>query len=116
MPKLRKFKPDIIVVACGFDASGVDPLSRMLCGSDTFADLTKRLMDYANGRLVFAHEGGYNEVHVPFCGHSVLQTLSQSSVSVEDPLAARIKLQQPDARFDNLQFNRIKEIVSLNNL
>ena len=30
MPKLAAFKPDIVIVACGFDASGVDPLSRML--------------------------------------------------------------------------------------
>ena len=116
IPKLRKFQPDIVVVACGFDASGVDPLSRMLCGSNTFVDLTKRLLGSVNSGLVFAHEGGYSEVHVPFCGHSVLQALSGSTVTVDDPLASRINLQQPDVAFDNLQFERIKRIANLHKL
>ena len=116
IPKLRRFKPDIVIVACGFDASGVDPLSRMLCGSHTFSAMTQRLIEYTDGRLVFAHEGGYSDVHVPFCGHAVLQMLSGSSVAIEDPLTKRIESQQPDPIFDNLQFKRIKEIVGLHNL
>jgi len=113
IPKLNKFEPDIIVVACGFDASGVDPLSRMLCGSNTFVELTKRLMSLSDKPLILAHEGGYSDVHVPFCGHAVLETLSGSSINIKDPLAERINSQQPDAVFDNLQFKRIKEIANL---
>ena len=90
LPKLAAFKPDIVIVACGFDASGVDPLSRMLCGSDTFSEMTKALMDFSGNRLVMAHEGGYSEVHVPFCGHHVLQQLSGSKITVHDPLSPRI--------------------------
>ena len=58
LPKLQAFKPDVVIVACGFDASGVDPLSRMLCGSDTFQELTRALMQITGNRLVMAHEGG----------------------------------------------------------
>ena len=116
LPKLKQFNPDIVIVACGYDASGVDPLSRMLCGSTTFSDLTEMLMNYTNGKLVLAHEGGYNDVHVPFCGHSVLQMLSGSPIFVKDPLSDRIDSQQPDSIFDNLQFQRIKEIASLHRL
>ena len=36
LPALHAYKPDAIIVACGFDASGVDPLSRMLATSGTF--------------------------------------------------------------------------------
>ena len=116
LPKLTKFKPDIVVVACGYDASGVDPLSRMLCGSNTFLYMTEQLMDFTKGKLVLAHEGGYSDVHVPFCGHSVLQALSGSSICVDDPLANRIFSQQPDPVFDNLQFKRMKEIAELHKL
>ena len=116
LPKLEHFNPDIVIVACGYDASGVDPLSRMLCGSDTFAYMTKKLMSFTKGKLVLAHEGGYSDVHVPFCGHSVLQALSGSVVSVEDPLAERIKSQQPDPTFDQLQFKRIRSIADLHGL
>ena len=77
LPSLAHFKPDVIIVACGFDASGVDPLSRMLCSAETYRQMTRQMLQAADtlcdGRLVMAHEGGYSEVHVPFCGHAVLQ-------------------------------------------
>ena len=44
LPKLQQFRPDIILVACGFDASGVDPLSRMLLEVKDFAAMTDGLM------------------------------------------------------------------------
>lgn len=101
-PKLEAFKPDLIVVACGYDASGVDPLSRTLAGSNTFAALTDRVMAQADalcgGKLVMVHEGGYSEVHVPFCGHAVLQRMSGSPTEAPDPLAARVASHQPTAR------------------
>jgi acetoin utilization deacetylase AcuC-like enzyme len=99
VPKLYAFKPDLIFVACGFDASGVDPLSRMLCGSETFAAMTRKLMMVAqkmcDGRIVMAHEGGYSELHVPFCGHAVLEVMSGSEIRAADPLGPRMASQQP---------------------
>lgn len=101
-PKVRAFRPDLIVVACGYDASGVDPLSRMLAGAFTFRTLTERTMaladDLCGGKLVLVHEGGYSEVHVPFCGHAVLEALSGSKITAPDPLEARIRAQQPNER------------------
>ena len=100
IPKLRKFQPEVIIVACGFDASGVDPLSRMICSSQTFSAMTEQLMnaanDICNDKLVFAHEGGYSEVHVPFCAHAVLQKLSGSEIDAGDPLAPILECQQPN--------------------
>jgi acetoin utilization deacetylase AcuC-like enzyme len=116
LPKLAAFKADIVIVACGFDASGVDPLSRMLLGAADFAMLTDMLMEQTGGKLVMAHEGGYSEAHVPFCGHAVLQTMSGSAITAEDPLGARIKGQQPEARFNQLQETLISEMASLHGL
>lgn len=100
VPKLEAFRPDVIIVACGFDASAVDPLSRMICGAETFAEMTRILMRTAErlcrGRLVMAHEGGYSEVHVPFCGHAVLEVMSGSDIRALDPLAERCANQQPN--------------------
>ncbi len=107
-PKLRAFRPDLIVVACGYDASGVDPLSRMLAGAFTFGAMTERVMALADelcgGRLVMAHEGGYSEVHVPFCGHEVLRLMAGSAIVAEDPLEPRFRAQQP--RGAALDFHR----------
>ncbi len=113
LPALRRFRPDVIVVACGFDASAVDPLGRMLCTAGTFRLMTRQLMRAADalcdGRLVLVHEGGYSEVHVPFCGHAVLEELSAAPVSAPDPLAPTLEKRQPDARFDAFARGRIEE-------
>jgi acetoin utilization deacetylase AcuC-like enzyme len=80
MPAIKKFKPDLIAVASGFDSSVYDPLGRMMITANGFAQMTELLMeaaaDTAKNRLVIAHEGGYNAVYSPFCGLFVLQQLS----------------------------------------
>jgi len=104
LPALERFRPEAIVVACGFDAAAVDPLGRMLCTAETFRQMTAMLRLAAerlcDGRLVLVHEGGYSEVYVPFCGHAALEALSDAPVTAPDPLAATLAQRQPDARFD----------------
>lgn len=104
LPAIRAFRPDVIVVACGYDASAMDPLGRMLCTAQTFAEMTARVKALAEevcgGRLVLVHEGGYSEAHVPFCGHATLETLSGSEIRVPDPLAETLTARQPGAAFD----------------
>lgn len=95
VPKLQAFGSDLVIVACGFDASAVDPLSRMMCTADTFRQMTAKLMAITDGKLVVVHEGGYSELYVPFCGHATLEQLSGSSITAEDPIAARVNGQQP---------------------
>jgi len=111
LPRLHAFKPDLIVVACGFDASGVDPLSRMLCSAETFRLMTCELMQAADtlcgGKLVMAHEGGYSEVHVPFCGHAVLQEMSGSKMDAGDTLGTRLAGQQPSCAMNAVYRNII---------
>lgn len=114
-PALARHAPEVIVIACGYDASGVDPLARMLAGSGTFAVMTASVMEAAEelcgGRLMMAHEGGYSEVHVPFCGHAVLATMVGSAIAAQDPLEPRITAHQPDARVQALHRELIGEIA-----
>lgn len=104
LPQIAAFKPDLIVVACGFDAGAVDPLARMLATADTFRQMTLRTKaaaeEHCDGRLVLVHEGGYSEVYVPFCGHATLEALSGSHKSAPDPAAQAFAVRQPGARFD----------------
>ena len=116
LPKLQQFKPDCIIVACGFDASGVDPLSRMLLEAEDFSWMTAQLMALTDGKIVLVHEGGYSEAHVPFCGHAVMACLSGSEIAAPDPLSARIKGQQPRAEFNLLQEKYLQEIADLHGL
>jgi acetoin utilization deacetylase AcuC-like enzyme len=104
LPALDRFRPELIIVACGFDASAYDPLGRMLCTAATFRAMTRRLMQAADqlcgGRLVLVHEGGYSEAYVPFCGHAVLEEMSGAPVTAPDPMADTLAQRQPDARFN----------------
>ena len=104
LPAIRDFAPDVVIVACGFDAAANDPLGRMLATAETFALMTRQVMaladDTCGGKLLMVHEGGYSETYVPFCGHNVLQEMSGSQISAPDPFAEVFPLRQPDARFD----------------
>ena len=120
MPALHRFQPEVIIVACGYDAAAVDPLGRMLATADTFRQMTRMMVEAAGtlcgGRLVLVHEGGYSEVYVPFCGHAVLDELSGSTLRAPDPMADTLARRQPDARFDAFLSGWIADIAAVHGL
>mmetsp|Transcript_1913 Transcript_1913/g.3076 ORF Transcript_1913/g.3076 Transcript_1913/m.3076 type:complete len:401 (-) Transcript_1913:45-1247(-) len=79
LPALDRFRPELILVSSGFDASLCDPLGQMMVSSNCFGQMAKYLVDAARkhckGRVVFAHEGGYSKDYVPFCGVAVIREL-----------------------------------------
>jgi acetoin utilization deacetylase AcuC-like enzyme len=85
LPAVRSFGPELVVVASGFDANGMDPLGRMLLHSNSYRWMTRQLLDVTGGRLVLCHEGGYSTAVVPFCGLAVLEELSGIATEVVDP-------------------------------
>jgi len=111
LPAIRAHEPDVIIVACGYDASAVDPLGRMLCTTETFRAMTAMVMEQADalcdGRLMMAHEGGYSEVYVPFCGHAVLEEMSGSAITAADPFGDTFPLRQPGPDVDAMIEARI---------
>ena len=64
LPRLRGFKPDILVLSAGFDAHTRDPLANLNLVEADYTWVTKNLMDLAdesaNGRIVAMLEGGYD--------------------------------------------------------
>jgi acetoin utilization deacetylase AcuC-like enzyme len=89
LPALRRFRPELILVASGFDASAFDPMGRQMIHSDGFRALTRGLLEVAaetaDGRLVCCHEGGYSAGYVPFCGLAVIEELTGVRTEVTDP-------------------------------
>ncbi|MBP2076043.1 class II histone deacetylase [Oceanobacillus polygoni] len=89
VPIANQFKPELVLISAGQDASRFDPLGRMLMTAKGFAEMTKiikRIADrYANGRIVACHEGGYSQAYVPFCTLKIIETLSGLSSNVKDP-------------------------------
>ncbi|MBS1878285.1 MAG: class II histone deacetylase [Actinobacteria bacterium] len=89
VPALERFQPQLLLVACGFDANGFDPMSRQLLHSRAFAEMTERMLTVAaasaDGRLVMTHEGGYHTGTVPFCALAVIERLAGERTEVVDP-------------------------------
>lgn len=91
VPAVRRFRPELIIVACGYDSSNADPLGKMLLTSSSYRALTVTMMDLADevceGKLVVSHEGGYSPIYVPFCGLAVIETLIGEQTDISDPYA-----------------------------
>ncbi len=63
-PRLRAFKPELIVISAGFDAHQDDPLAELNWSTGDFAWITAELCKIADeccdGRIVSTLEGGYD--------------------------------------------------------
>jgi acetoin utilization deacetylase AcuC-like enzyme len=82
VPWFRKFKPQMLFVAAGYDAHFSDPLTTLTLDTDGFYLITQRLIalaeEFCEGRLLFVLEGGYDPIALKnniqaslaaMCGH-----------------------------------------------
>ncbi|KAH9722175.1 Histone deacetylase 5 [Citrus sinensis] len=60
LPVAKDFGPDIIIISAGFDAAAGDPLGGCRVTPYGYSVMLKKLMDFAQGKIVLALEGGYN--------------------------------------------------------
>ena len=115
IPAIRAHEPEVIVIANGYDAALIDPLSCMLATADTFRQLTRMVVELAGelcqGRLMMAHEGGYSEVYVPFCGHAVLEEMSGADIHAPDPLADTYAARQPNQKAEAFFSSQLTELA-----
>lgn len=95
IPALRRFKPDLILVAAGYDAAAFDLTSSMIVSANGFRRMTELLVEVAqevcDGKIVFEHEGGYNPSATPFCALACVEALSGIKTGIEDPHYVLIK-------------------------
>jgi len=100
-PAVRRFRPDIILAAAGYDGHWADPLAWMLLSVNGYRIIADQIRDLArelcNGRLVIALEGGY---HLQALAHSVATTFSSLlELPYPDPLGPS---HEPEADIDLL--------------
>lgn len=115
LPAIRAHNPEVLIIACGFDAAQPDPLGRMMATAETFRAMTAQVMvlaaDICGGRLVMVHEGGYSELYVPFCGHAVLAEMAGSDIIAADPFAEAYAARQPGPAFERFLDGVLTEMV-----
>jgi acetoin utilization deacetylase AcuC-like enzyme len=89
VPAIESFKPQLIIIASGLDASMMDPLAMQMVTSEGYREMTDVMTALADrvceGKLVAIHEGGYSSSYVPFCGAAVIEGLLGIEKQVEDP-------------------------------
>jgi acetoin utilization deacetylase AcuC-like enzyme len=99
-PVVRGFRPDLLLIAAGQDASATDPLGRMSITVPGFRALAERVVALADelcgGRAVAALEGGYSLLHLPLANLAILEglaglppTFAHDPVGVDVPEALR---------------------------
>lgn len=78
-PIARQFKPDLVIVSAGQDASVFDPLARMSLTLAGYRAMTEAMLriadDCCGGRLVVTQEGGYAQEYAPYCSATIGQAL-----------------------------------------
>lgn len=87
LPAARKFQPNLILVSAGFDAVVGDPLGGCLVEAKAFGALSTELLrladELAEGRILFALEGGYEAEALADCVEEVCRALV-AGVAEED--------------------------------
>lgn len=90
LPRIRAFRPDLILISAGFDAHWRDPLADLMLTEADFRWATEQVMavadDACGGRLVSLLEGGYDLVGLQRSVEShVAALLEPASAHIPDP-------------------------------
>lgn len=114
IPAALEFCPELIVVSAGLDASAFDQFGRMMCTSDTFYRMSKRMIEVADevcdGRIVFCNEGGYSSWYLPILVLATAAAVAETS-RPEDPFLHSLQ-SLPGQRLSQLQQRIINDIRS----
>ena len=82
-PKIRSFRPDLILLSAGFDAHIDDPLAELKWDVDDFVWITREVcnlaMDCCSSRVVSILEGGYNLDALAACAKAHIQNLIEAN-------------------------------------
>lgn len=89
VPAAIAFRPDLILVSCGFDAHHDDPLASMEVTFEGYRAMAMRLRSLADslcrGRIVYVLEGGYSLLGVREGTRAVLESLVADAATATPP-------------------------------
>ena len=90
VPVIREYRPELILVSCGFDIYQGDPLGAMMVSAQGFAYLTRVMRflaeELCGGRLLITLEGGYNLTGMRDGGLAVLGELLGKRMQTDLPV------------------------------
>jgi acetoin utilization deacetylase AcuC-like enzyme len=88
LPKLREYRPELVLISAGFDAHEADPIASMRVTEAGFRAMAARTIavadETADGRVVAFLEGGYDPSALARCVVEVIRALDTASVGEYD--------------------------------
>ena len=75
LPMCNDFKPELVIISAGFDSAEGDPLGQIRITPAGYSQMTRMLMEVAEGKVVVALEGGYNLTSISNSMAAVVSTL-----------------------------------------
>ncbi|MSQ41913.1 MAG: histone deacetylase [Dehalococcoidia bacterium] len=79
VPSLERFRPQLVLVSCGWDAHARDPLAPLAVTTDGYTRAARLVFDAAGalcaGRVVVALEGGYDAHALAWCASALCELL-----------------------------------------
>ncbi|UCD94095.1 MAG: histone deacetylase [Candidatus Zixiibacteriota bacterium] len=81
VPALEQYRPEFMIISCGFDAHLDDPLGGMGMTEDAFGEMTRMLAElsdkHSEGRILSVFEGGYDPTANSLCLYHHLKELQK---------------------------------------
>jgi len=98
LPIGQQFRPQLIIISAGQDASWLDPLAQMMVSMAGFRQMSELLVSLAEevceGRLVMLQEGGYSAAYVPYCAVAAVEPLLGVDLGITDLYATSSELER----------------------
>ncbi len=98
VPIGRQFRPQLILVTAGQDASWLDPLAQMMMSMAGYRTIASLMVDLAEdvcaGRLVLLQAGGYSAAYVPYCTVGAVEALTNVETGIIDLYAGSAELER----------------------
>ena len=83
-----QYRPQLILISAGQDASWLDPLAQQMMSMDGFRQISTCMRNLAEeicgGKLVLLQEGGYSAPYVPYCTAAVLESVLGTDLGIVD--------------------------------
>jgi acetoin utilization deacetylase AcuC-like enzyme len=103
LPIGLQYRPQLILISAGQDASWLDPLAQMMMSMSGFRQLSSFMLSLADevcdGRIVMLQEGGYSAAYVPYCTIAAVEPLVGVDLGIVDLYAGSSELERSQTIF-----------------
>jgi len=83
LPVANQFKPDIVIMSCGYDSHHADPLGGLRLTTDFYSEIIKKYQQI-QPRIACTLEGGYNLNWIGKCLITQLGQMTDTNIMIND--------------------------------